>query len=565
MYNERQLRSTIRAPMRYGEAEAESTTSDLLRSMHESREKIANDEPLQELAESSASSRKRQRHPSARPYVPEFNPNLPPAAFPSLTCVNESVPQGTREDHLRALREEREKKLPRAESNFPQQEELSTVSVVKKPVKNECRAFTVLGIQASPSSSTRKPASTIEQRIRTAGFQDQHRRFTEDSTPKWPGGDGIYLSFSDSDLDESSFVHRDERENRPNPKWSDLSTSLQAEIMDNLLEEITWECACQKLGFSRREQKRAEEALEKRNRQRDKEDMHLRIMRDKQLKQLMRMDKSVKCQVSDKFALQKISRSAFRNLILNTRQNLLSCKKSELHAAWRFLEQRKLPTILAGDLWSNGEKTIRPYRYIQPGTKKLKYNKGPYSHLKAPESPTPDQLIERAGIDYSRVYEEPRGDELAMGAGKASNPLVTPVNFNLTTAYREAQREQTTSETWPDQAVEEDGQISTTARDVPEQYWEHIHPVEQDWAQLARSAKALGLDPDHPPHDDHNGEGDLDDDAISAMLEKVTYFNEKHQEAFFDDTDDEVELVPIPKAIKHTQSGRKTKARRCTR
>lgn len=90
------LRSVIRAPIRYGDfvegigGESEDETASLLQSMRSAREQgRTEDEPAQveayEPAQDNNNKKVRQRREPVRPKIVDYDPNLPPAPFPTLS------------------------------------------------------------------------------------------------------------------------------------------------------------------------------------------------------------------------------------------------------------------------------------------------------------------------------------------------------------------------------------------------------------------------------------------------------------------------------------------------
>jgi len=70
------LRESIRAPVRYGEDESETPTRSFLRP--------GTEEPYNEESVELEESGRPRRHKNRRPTPVQYNPNLPPAAFPSI-------------------------------------------------------------------------------------------------------------------------------------------------------------------------------------------------------------------------------------------------------------------------------------------------------------------------------------------------------------------------------------------------------------------------------------------------------------------------------------------------
>lgn len=84
MSSGRQLRCTIRPPIRYRESEAETRTSALLNSMHLAREVSASTYPQKFIPQNKISASRRVAI-TTKPEIVEFDPALPPAVFSTLS------------------------------------------------------------------------------------------------------------------------------------------------------------------------------------------------------------------------------------------------------------------------------------------------------------------------------------------------------------------------------------------------------------------------------------------------------------------------------------------------
>lgn len=82
------LRNTIRPPTRYGEGVSPDSTAELLQSIRSGREQT-NGEGAPTLEANTTNIR--HRPSPIRPRIVEYNPNLPPASFPTM---NEPRPSG---------------------------------------------------------------------------------------------------------------------------------------------------------------------------------------------------------------------------------------------------------------------------------------------------------------------------------------------------------------------------------------------------------------------------------------------------------------------------------------
>lgn len=85
------LRTTIRAPSRYGEGGSEEPTAALLRSIRSARGQ-SNGEDEETIEQPT--TKIRHRKPPVRPRIVDYDPNLPPAPFPTL---DQPRPKGSKE------------------------------------------------------------------------------------------------------------------------------------------------------------------------------------------------------------------------------------------------------------------------------------------------------------------------------------------------------------------------------------------------------------------------------------------------------------------------------------
>lgn len=77
------LRTSIRPPTRYGEGVSPDNRASLLQSIRSSREQ-SNDEGTSDIGQRATTSRRRSVTVTICPKIVEYNPNLPPASFPTL-------------------------------------------------------------------------------------------------------------------------------------------------------------------------------------------------------------------------------------------------------------------------------------------------------------------------------------------------------------------------------------------------------------------------------------------------------------------------------------------------
>ncbi|KAF7113702.1 hypothetical protein CNMCM5793_003058 [Aspergillus hiratsukae] len=137
------------------------------------------------------------------------------------------------------------------------------------------------------------------------------------------------------------------------PKWSDLSSTLQAEIAINLSQHYRWSTVYSRLGLGEKEREELQELIRHRDHQVAMEDSALRAMRAKQLRALLRIDNSSasRNRIPHKLVFRKISRKTTQRLRGKIETDYLLCEVGELLNARRFLQRLGIERHYAGE-WS---------------------------------------------------------------------------------------------------------------------------------------------------------------------------------------------------------------------
>jgi hypothetical protein len=535
-----------------------------------------------------------------KPFIPPFDPNLPPAAFPSLPTMGQPIPTGTREGHLRRAKEDRERRLQGLEP-------LPRESYHSGPI------FRISGQNDAPDvkqPADKEPASQKPSKPKTAkqGQASQDRvnvntSEVEYEAPRgvnvdWEASNTVFnpvymrnmatmasdgqkepansyglnlanrpeMDFSDSDLEIIT------EKKPPVPQWGDLTPSLRAEIMDNLLEHDTWEEAVNKLGLTLKQARRTKEYLNRFHKATEHEDEQLKEMREEQLQTLLNMDYSNDRTVPEDGILGRTSKEHQKNIMKDPNQKLLQCKSGDLRTAWRFLNERGLPQKLAGD-WNCGAGTMRPDEDEEPLTKRVKWsyplttiegpsampmNVGPVKHLSSgaktaflnnfgqagsivppAQEQHPIQDVQKHWDDWEQLFiTQPDEDQvhlvrerrlqLALGEEDAATlmaketgpalpePAVAQFRFNqrIERAKREAEAEREAA------AVKS---LPFTARDIAEGTWEQ--KMEARYAKLANDCQKLLLSYDAHPDIEHEENSELDEVDLDALVEEAMQFN----------------------------------------
>ncbi|CRG89658.1 hypothetical protein PISL3812_06697 [Talaromyces islandicus] len=305
------LRSVIKPPKRY-EDEIESSVD---REPQESRE-----------------SRYSRRRAVLTNYV-DFDPTLPPAAFPTL-------------DHPQPLGEQNCSEVKKEE------EEDYDAGVYKLP--NTEREEENNGDGLSLVDYSHVPLQDFDNFVASNG--PQNSQYAENMAIL---SQTSFSSLSISDDDESgeSPVPEaiPEEPLMEDPKWGDLSLGLQIEIADNMLQHNHIAKIQNVLGLSNQEAKDLVTNLNKRDQDIEYENRVLAEMRAKQLQALMVLDNSElqKYSVPEKLIMSRKSWARCHNVVKkNSKMKYLLCKVGDLRLARKFLSKRGLPLSLAGD-WDN--------------------------------------------------------------------------------------------------------------------------------------------------------------------------------------------------------------------
>ncbi|KAL1999293.1 hypothetical protein VTN02DRAFT_4724 [Thermoascus thermophilus] len=146
----------------------------------------------------------------------------------------------------------------------------------------------------------------------------------------------------------------------PDPEWGDLSPRLQVEIIENLLPTHSWGRIMSMLGLTVKDCAKVQEHIKNRNKQIELENTQLKEMREKQLRALMRIDNSeLKLnRVPPQLVFRKTSRQYRRKLREDIASDYLLCQAGEVLGARRFLHKRGLDPRYAGD-WHNEMVVLR--------------------------------------------------------------------------------------------------------------------------------------------------------------------------------------------------------------
>ncbi|KAJ5883024.1 uncharacterized protein N7473_009910 [Penicillium subrubescens] len=501
------------------------------------------------------------------------------AAGLDLPPIGQPIPTGTREGHLRRVKEDRERRvqglepLPR-ESYHPgpvfRISGQDDAPKVDKPASQESAKVSASNVEHEApgrANANLEASDTLLNPVHSSNMADMVGEAQKDSTDA-NKSDLAYrsnLDFSDTDSEviaESTV---------PVPEWDDLLPSLKAEIADNLLENDEWKDAAQKLGLTQKQRRTAKMWAKRYQQTLVREDREMETMRDKQRNYLLSVDHS---QIEDDQAervLAEIASKSQQKILEHPDRNLKKCKTSDLCKAWRFLKEHGLPLELAGD-WSNGVEEIRPFE--NPRTKRVRWTDrlttteelppmpmeaGPATQPSltektvsldsfsqggsiAPPAPVrhPIENMEGHWDEWERLFTQPdenrahlareRRLRLAHGAEGAADimanengpalpePLVAQFRYNqrIELAKREAEELAAAADILP-----------PTGQDIAEGTWEE--KMEARYQKLANDCEKLFLSHDSRPDVEYEENSELDEEALDKLLEEASRFNEEYR------------------------------------
>ncbi|KAL2364930.1 hypothetical protein RJZ56_002192 [Blastomyces dermatitidis] len=297
------------------------------------------------------------RRPAFPSPIVEFNPDLPPAAFPTVDC---------QQLHKR-----------------PAQETAGGSSNITEPMQEQAGTGGVFGRQ-DVADRQYKTTTNHEQKVGGDGdvsMVDAVYDFGNNAPAAfnfqagWGYANNPYqLGNSEHRLRSSLNLHISDDENevgigaheaakmsaRPllQVKWSDISPTLQTEIFENLRSIYNFRHAAERLGLSPSEQVKMLAHSTARKEQVRNENARLKEMRAKQLRALLRMDNSyLKTQkVPGQLVFRTISKK-FLDTAIGSDPDYSMSQASDILIARKYLRSLGLDPKLAGE-WSNNLVTI---------------------------------------------------------------------------------------------------------------------------------------------------------------------------------------------------------------
>ncbi|PYH98577.1 hypothetical protein BO71DRAFT_309149, partial [Aspergillus ellipticus CBS 707.79] len=271
--------------------------------------------------------------PGPANYV-DFNPDLPPAAFPTL---NDARPppkdNGDTQDHEGENHQRiGDQELPREETDCVveiRRDDCGHTDLANmSPEEIECMMA---------SNGEHNPIYMRNMAIMAAAEDDDTL--------------SIFRDREYSDVDEAMA----DSTNEEHAEWRDFSSQMQVEIFDNMLQSYNWATVCHLLQLTTEEGEEIRQMIRQRDEKIGQEDLQLEAMRAKQLRALLRIDNTVKGhnEVPHRGIFSRISRQYSGKLQDTLGPDFQLCQTSEVLEARKFLHDRGANPMFAGK-WSHG-------------------------------------------------------------------------------------------------------------------------------------------------------------------------------------------------------------------
>ncbi|KAL3480309.1 hypothetical protein BJX99DRAFT_254616 [Aspergillus californicus] len=195
------------------------------------------------------------------------------------------------------------------------------------------------------------------------------------------GGSLVDVEMEDSDPDEALTVTVS-----PSPTWADLSPRMQVEIFSNLLDCYSRPSVHRMLGLTVDERNAIQKPLDCRAEQTEVEDLELKAMREKQLKELLKLNNSAwNLSQPHQLVFRKATRQSIRKLreTIQTDFDFLCCEGSELAEAKKYLLMRGIDPRYAGNWGNDLVVTQHPDddSEVDAGPSRLNFSPGPVANV----------------------------------------------------------------------------------------------------------------------------------------------------------------------------------------
>ncbi|GAD96561.1 hypothetical protein AOR_1_1024194 [Paecilomyces variotii No. 5] len=361
-----------------------------------------------------------RRPAPAQPAYIDFNPNLPPAAFPTLTTPRppEKIQSQSQGNGQRDKDHEGDIQMDDA----PGSSQGTLYHHADTETDDELEGIPMEDVDNYLASNG--PQNTVYSRNMAIMAESDNESSAS-----------TVIDDMDGDVENSGQGAGSlDTQDLSDPGWCDLSPRLQVEIIENMLEEHPWSKIISLLGLTPEQDEQIRRHISNRNRQVEEENAQLEDMRAKQLEALMRIDNTVLRQNNPppQIVFRKTSVRHRRNIKDGTESDYLLCKAGEVLLARRFLHKRGFDPLFAGR-WGN-EMVMLDNCLHNPGLERLQWRPDMESSLQAVTT-APLPIAQSAGSDSRPLSPGENGDAIRTQVnfinGFATESAVDPAELRI--------------------------------------------------------------------------------------------------------------------------------------
>ncbi|KAJ5806628.1 uncharacterized protein N7503_004230 [Penicillium pulvis] len=352
------LRTKIRAPMRYGESSEESPTAALLESMRRSRAETTEGIQDSDNPHESHPFQRKLNVEFERKSIIDFDPNLPPAAFPTVEITKATLSTKT----TMAICEYSAGSL--SFSQRPNQDDDDVDQATLNDIENHVASNNELNPVYLKNMAIMAGQVHDSVQYKNAGLDFEDSDLDEPKDASVVLGEKVNLRSLSSD---DSFALRkptnpmNSSRQISDPTWADIVPHMQVEIVENMFKDgMSWKHIYTRLEIPRKGRNKFKVFLETRNQQMRREDRNLAKMRENQLRALMRIDNSdIKTNdVPHQLVLRRSFGKATQESMSDRIPDFFLCQAADVLAGRQYLARRSLPRSLAG-AWDHSLVALR--------------------------------------------------------------------------------------------------------------------------------------------------------------------------------------------------------------
>ena len=301
----------------------------------------------------------------------EFDPSLPPAAFPTLDIQRERRSSHAKGIHGRGILSTNDSSRVlsgscRGGQNGDGAERVDFQGIPPDHLENYVASNgehnpVYVGNMAILGALKGNSTSSLEKEMEDSDLEVAANTNEQQESPEVRISDPLYNAWHLLTL--FSLFPRKITLPIPDLTWKGLCPQMQVEIFVNLLQYYRWWDASEMLGFAVEDHENLRMLLAERDEQTDLEDARLSEMRERQLRALLMIDNSNPRhgQSSPQLVFRKISRQTSRSLKKSLETDYITCSAKGVADARLFLQKRGIDDRFVGE-WADCINPLEPSR-----------------------------------------------------------------------------------------------------------------------------------------------------------------------------------------------------------